>query len=112
MKREDYENLIRAYHLMTCSDLLICILDNGRDLTKEELSLLRDYIPDAVGKLEDFMLSMLTDDKAQLVIDKHTLNDGGVIKPDPLKGWTWVGATPLGNKAGCMTVDSLDGRID
>lgn len=85
MKREDYENLIRAYHLMTCSDLLICILDNGRDLTKEELSLLRDYIPDAVSKLEDFMLSILADDKAQLVIDGHVFNGGGVVKPDPMK---------------------------
>lgn len=110
MKREDYENLIRAYHLMTRSDLLICAFDNGRELTNEELfllrdyiSLMRDYISDAVGKLEDFMLSMLTDDEVQLVIDKHTFNDGGAIKPDPLKGWI---------NAEWTNADSLDGRID
>lgn len=111
MKREDYESLIRAYHLMTCSDLLICVLDNGRDLTKEELSLLRDYISDAVSKLEDFMLSMLAEERPQVVLGTHA-NSDGAIKPDPLKGWSWTGAVPLGAKAEWTNADSLDGRID
>ena len=54
------EKLVMAHDIMCCSEFIVCdVVDGGKEMTKEYLALLRDYIPSAKENIADVIVALM-----------------------------------------------------
>lgn len=65
--RKVAEELMTALNLMTCFEFIICeVVDNGKEMTKGQLSLLRDYVPNARDALNEVVTAFVAGKIAEM----------------------------------------------
>ena len=52
------KKLARAFSLVSNASYIACVSDS-RELTKDEIALLRDYLPDAEDDLQDVIVALV-----------------------------------------------------
>lgn len=58
--REVAEKLAHAYMLACNADFIVCdVVDGGKEMTKQKMNLLRDYLPDIEGDLNDVIVALM-----------------------------------------------------
>lgn len=58
--REVAEKLAHAYMLACNADFMVCdVVDGGKEMTKQKMNLLRDYLPDIEGDLNDVIVALM-----------------------------------------------------
>lgn len=58
--REVAEKLAHAYMLACNADFMVCdVVDGGKEMTKEKLNLLRDYLPDIEDDLNEVIVALM-----------------------------------------------------
>ena len=54
------EKLAHAYMLACNSDYIVCdVVDGGKEMTKQKMNLLRDYLPDIESDLNEVIVALM-----------------------------------------------------
>lgn len=54
------EKLTHAYMLACNSDYIVCdVVDGGKEMTKQKINLLRDYLPDIESDLNEVIVALM-----------------------------------------------------
>lgn len=58
--REVAEKLAHAYMLACNADFIVCdVVDGGKEMTKQKMNMLRDYLPDIEGDLNEVIVALM-----------------------------------------------------
>lgn len=58
--REVAEKLAHAYMLACNADFIVCdVVDGGKEMTKQKMNLLRDYLPDIEDDLNEVIVALM-----------------------------------------------------
>lgn len=58
--REVAEKMAHAYMLACNADFIVCdVVDGGKEMTKQKMNLLRDYLPDIEDDLNEVIVALL-----------------------------------------------------